>query len=309
MSACVWCYILNCIYLYSPYLSPSLLSLTLCPQEWCLDTCCYRYCTDGQVWSAVKFQKWIFIAGWLNILKSHQWTTENILYSTLMYANLARSLQKTHMDTVSASLVSSTFPKSFWCLTSPDQHKHQNKYERKEWKRRKVLYLRSREANFSWRTIWTLWREERIKHSCVFTVSLQYTWSPKEMENNWCFAISVPPINCLIVYYVCSTLCTDWLGNVSIFMHQPQKFKQIHTIKMDFLPSCPLTPSLLLDHQALLLPETQESCHFTNRGHCNTARQMQDTVNKQHCIVWHQYPHVSQRQCKCYSTFKLHLSG
>lgn len=47
------------------------------------------------------------------------------------------------------------------------------------------------------------------------------------------------------------------------------------------LPSCPLTPSLLLDRQALSLPETQDNCHFTNRGHCNTARQPQHTVNKQ----------------------------
>lgn len=41
--------------------------------------------------------------------------------------------------------------------------------------------------------------------------------------------------------------------------------------KAGLLPSCPLTPSLPLVRQALSLPEMQDSCHFTNRGHSNTA--------------------------------------
>lgn len=42
-------------------------------------------------------------------------------------------------------------------------------------------------------------------------------------------------------------------------------------ISTSFLPSCPLTLSLLLVRRAQSLPATQDSCHFTNRGHSNTA--------------------------------------
>lgn len=114
-------------------------------------------------------------------LKSHQYTIQNSLYSTLMWANLVQSLQKSYKNISlhqSNVFVSDFRPLYFWyhvghlnhCLTSLEQNMH----ERKEWKSRKVLYLWSRETNFSWRTIGTLWREERFRESCVFTVSLQY---------------------------------------------------------------------------------------------------------------------------------------
>lgn len=114
--------------------------------------------------------------------------------------------------------------KSFDPFHSPEEYHSDSKWK-EMWTRPGVpSHLGSGEANFSWRTVWTLQRREG-------------TW------------FTFPSLT----------------GKDGV--------KTLQLITLPFLPSCPLTPSLQLDRQAPLLPESTENlCHFTNRCHCNAAR-------------------------------------
>lgn len=59
-----------------------------------------------------------------------------------------------------------------------------------------MCYLWSREAYFSWRTIKTLWREGRMRDSCVKSSQLAVYFLPPEwMERTCHFLFFVQQIN------------------------------------------------------------------------------------------------------------------
>lgn len=71
--------------------------------------------------------------------------------------------------------------KSYWCLTSPEEHKApkdiNEQMKCKKQKSTPVIYLRSWETYFSWRTIRALWRKGWMKDSCVLSHGILLTVS------------------------------------------------------------------------------------------------------------------------------------
>lgn len=175
--------------------------------------------------------------------------------------------------------------KSFRCLASPEEHKHRKIYERKEWKSRKVpqcftcgpgkpIFPGGPSKPCGERDGWEIAVCSDMSVYCISPAS----WVDGEARAACCFLLK--NLLCMQVGII-FTLLNAILWSLLLCLHSltlwifPVLYinKNIQEKKSDFLPPCPLTPSLLLDRQALSLPETQDSCHFTNRGQCNTARQ------------------------------------
>ena len=156
------------------------------------------------------------------------------------------------------------------CSTPPEEHKHRKIYERKDGKRRKThksftcdpgkpIFPGGPTVPCRERTGWVI--------ASVLKCHLIVNILDETCSSFWAFfsskiyyTTSETFLTCILRYFnpICLHSLILWISAC--------------------LPPCPLTPSLLLDRRALSLPEIEDSHHFTNRGHCNTARQLQHAV-------------------------------